>query len=133
MVPDWARADDPPRGPYPVEHGHADVQQRPRLQLWLEDLAQAGPKLRGRRPTDLEAADAGQASIEVPPDLAAALAAEPRAQAMFDVLTSQNRYAVLYRVHAAVRADTRARRIDQYVAMVGRGETIYPQKRRPTG
>jgi len=70
----------------------------------------------------------GPASIAVPDDLAAALAAEPRAQAMFDILTSQNRYAVLYRVSQAKRADTRSRRIADFVAMLGRGETVYPQK-----
>jgi len=53
----------------------------------------------------------------VPADLAAALAAEPTAKAMFDILTSQNRYAVLYRIDAAKRDVTRARRIEQYVAM----------------
>jgi uncharacterized protein YdeI (YjbR/CyaY-like superfamily) len=77
-----------------------------------------------------EAAYAGQASIEVPADLVSALAAEPRAQAMFEILTSQNRYAVLYRIDAARRAATRARRIEQYVAMLSRGETIHPQRRK---
>ena len=48
-----------------------------------------------------EAAYAGQASMEVPADLAAALAAEPTAKAMFDIVTSQNRYVVLYRIDAA--------------------------------
>jgi len=75
-----------------------------------------------------DAAYAGPKSIEVPPDLAEALAAEPRAQAMFESLTSQNRYAVLYRIATAKRADTRARRIEEFVAMLGRGETIHPQK-----
>lgn len=76
-----------------------------------------------------DAAYRGSATIEVPDDLAAALTAEPRAGAMFDILTSQNRYAVLYRIAGAKRADTRARRIDQFVAMLARGETVYPQKR----
>ncbi|PZS21954.1 MAG: hypothetical protein DLM60_05270 [Pseudonocardiales bacterium] len=76
-----------------------------------------------------DAAYAGQANIEVPADLAAALIAEPQAQAMFDILTSQNRYAILYRVHNAKRAETRARRIEQFVTMLARGESIYPQKR----
>ena len=67
-----------------------------------------------------------QARIEVPADLAAALAAEPTARAMFDILTSQNRYAFLYRIDAAKRDDTRARRIEQYVAMLAAGGTIYP-------
>jgi len=52
---------------------------------------------------------------------------------MFDILTSQNRYAVLYRIDAAKRADTRARGVEQYVAMLARGETIYPQKRTRAG
>ena len=76
-----------------------------------------------------EAAYAGSGSIEVPPDLAAALSAEPRAQAMFEILTAQNRYAVLYRIDTAKRAETRSRRIEQFVAMLARGETVYPQKR----
>jgi uncharacterized protein YdeI (YjbR/CyaY-like superfamily) len=74
-----------------------------------------------------EAAYAGQATIAVPEDLAAALAAEPTAQAMFETLSSQNRYAVLYRVGEAKRADTRARRIERFVAMLARGETLHPQ------
>jgi uncharacterized protein YdeI (YjbR/CyaY-like superfamily) len=78
-----------------------------------------------------EAAYAGPGMIEVPADLAAALAAEPAAQAMFDVLTSQNRYAVLYRLTSAKKPETRARRLEQFVAMLARGETIYPQKRGP--
>lgn len=77
-----------------------------------------------------EAAYAGQASIGVPADLAAALAAAPRAQTMFEILTSQNRYAVLLRIEGAKRSDTRARRIEKFVAMLARGETVYPQKRK---
>jgi len=76
-----------------------------------------------------EAAYASQGSIQVPADLAAALKANDAAQTMFDSLSAQNRYAVLYRIATAKRADTRARRIEQFVAMLGRGETIYPQKR----
>jgi uncharacterized protein YdeI (YjbR/CyaY-like superfamily) len=61
-----------------------------------------------------ESAYPGQRTIEVPADLAAALAAEPRAQAMFEILTSQNRYAVLYRLQSAKRHETRLRRIEQF-------------------
>jgi uncharacterized protein YdeI (YjbR/CyaY-like superfamily) len=77
-----------------------------------------------------DAAYSGPASIEVPDDLAAALKAKPAAQAMFEILTSQNRYAVLHRIHDAKRAETRSRRIEQFVEMLARGETHYPQKRR---
>jgi uncharacterized protein YdeI (YjbR/CyaY-like superfamily) len=80
-----------------------------------------------------EAAYAGSASIEVPPDLAAALTAEPKARAMFELLSAQNRYAVLYRIDAAKRPETRSRRIEQFVAMLARGETVYPQKRALSG
>ena len=74
------------------------------------------------------AAYAGPASIEVPPELAAALSAEPKAKAMFRILNSQNRYAILYRIATAKRAETRAQRIERFVDMLARGETIYPQK-----
>jgi uncharacterized protein YdeI (YjbR/CyaY-like superfamily) len=76
-----------------------------------------------------EAAYPGQKTIEVPADLATALAAEPRAQANFELLSSQNRYAVLYRIHSAKRNDTRTRRIEGFVAMLARGETPHPQQR----
>jgi uncharacterized protein YdeI (YjbR/CyaY-like superfamily) len=74
-----------------------------------------------------DAAYPGQASIEVPPDLAEAMAREPAAQATFERLSSQNRYAVLYRIHSAKRSDTRARRIERFVEMLAAGETIHPQ------
>jgi uncharacterized protein YdeI (YjbR/CyaY-like superfamily) len=76
-----------------------------------------------------EAAYAGSAGIEIPPDLAAALNAEPQARAMFEILTAQNRYAVLYRIDAARRLETRSKRIEQFVAMLARGETVYPHRR----
>jgi uncharacterized protein YdeI (YjbR/CyaY-like superfamily) len=80
-----------------------------------------------------EAAYAGPAGIEVPAELAAALDARPAAREMFQSLSGRNRYAVLYRVATAKRAETRSRRIEQFVAMLERGETIYPQRRdRPT-
>ena len=75
-----------------------------------------------------DAAYAGPATIPVPADLADALAANPAAQAMFARLNSQNRYAILYRLGTAKREETRARRITQFVGMLSRGETIYPQK-----
>lgn len=75
-----------------------------------------------------EAAYAGAASIEVPAELAAALAASPAAREMFGRLSGQNRYAILYRVTTAKQAQTRTRRIEQLTAMLARGETIYPQR-----
>lgn len=80
-----------------------------------------------------QSAYAGQARIEVPDDLAGALAADRAARAAFDTLTAQNRYAILYRIETLKRADARARRIERYVAMLARGETIYPQRQGPGG
>ncbi|HEY1987851.1 MAG TPA: YdeI/OmpD-associated family protein [Acidimicrobiales bacterium] len=76
-----------------------------------------------------EVAYEGQRTIEVPADLAAALSAQPRARATFEILTSQNRYAILFRIDGAKRADTRARRVAQFVEMLARGETLHPQMR----
>ncbi len=78
-----------------------------------------------------EAAYAGAATAEVPADLAAAIAAEPRAQAMFEVLTSVNRFALIHRTNAVKRAATRERKIAGFVEMLARFETPYPQARRP--
>ncbi|TLM87161.1 YdeI family protein [Pseudarthrobacter sp. NamE5] len=80
-----------------------------------------------------EAAYAGQATAEVPADLAAAIAAVPAAQAMFDVLTRTNRYALIYRTNSVKQEATRQRKIAGFVEMLARGETPYPQKKRPDG
>ncbi|WP_328730537.1 YdeI/OmpD-associated family protein [Streptomyces jietaisiensis] len=64
----------------------------------------------------------GARTATVPEDLAAALAAVPAAAAFFETLDRRNRYAVLYRVQDAKKAETRARRIEKFVAMLARGE-----------
>lgn len=101
-------------------------------------LTQGRMHASGRAAVDLaksdgrwDAAYAGPASIEVPADLLDALRAAPAAQAMFEVLTSQNRYAILYRLTTTLRPQTRVRRIEEFVAMLARGETFHPQRRRP--
>jgi uncharacterized protein YdeI (YjbR/CyaY-like superfamily) len=76
-----------------------------------------------------QAAYASASKAEVPPDLQDALTANPKAAALFATLTSANRYAMLYRVSAVKKPETRARKIRQFVAMLERGETIYPQAR----
>jgi uncharacterized protein YdeI (YjbR/CyaY-like superfamily) len=75
------------------------------------------------------AAYPGQATAEIPDDLAAALAADPNAHRTWDILTSHNRYAIIYRLTQAKRPETRQRRLADLVAMLHRGETIHPQKR----
>jgi uncharacterized protein YdeI (YjbR/CyaY-like superfamily) len=73
-----------------------------------------------------QAAYAGQKSITVPEDLQRELDARPDAKAFFAELSSQNRYAILYRLHDAKRPETRARRLAQFVGMLEAGETIHP-------
>jgi uncharacterized protein YdeI (YjbR/CyaY-like superfamily) len=77
------------------------------------------------------AAYAPPSETEVPADLAAAIAANPAAQAMFDVLTRTNLFSLVHRVNSVKRAETRQRKIAELVAMLARHETIYPQKARP--
>ena len=67
---------------------------------------------------------AGQRTATVPDDLQAALDAEPAAAEFFATLTGVKRYAVLYRVQDAKRPETRARRIEQFVQMLARGQTL---------
>ncbi len=75
-----------------------------------------------------QAAYAGPATRQPPDDLVAAIAAEPDAQAMFEVLTSANRFALIHRVESMKRAESRARKISEMVEMLARGDTLYPQK-----
>ena len=62
---------------------------------------------------------------EVPLDLRAALDENPAAAAFFATLTGANRYAILYRIGAVKRPDTRERKIASFVAMLERGETLH--------
>ena len=72
-----------------------------------------------------EVAYAPASRAEVPLDLRAALDENPAAAAFFATLTGANRYAVLYRIGAVKRSDTRARKIASFVAMLERGETLH--------
>lgn len=72
-----------------------------------------------------DAAYASPRDMAVPDDLARELAKRPKAKKLFSSLDAQNRYAILYRIHDAKKAETRARRIAKYVEMLDRGEKIY--------
>jgi len=65
-------------------------------------------------------------TAEVPPDFQAALDEQPDAKAFFETLGSQNRYAILHRIQTAVRPETRARRIAEFIGMLVRKETLHP-------
>ena len=74
-----------------------------------------------------DSAYSGQRTIEVPDDLREALAANKTARAFFETLNGANRYAILYRIGSVKRAETRARKIAQYVAMLAEHQTIHPR------
>ena len=67
-----------------------------------------------------------QKGAVAPDDLRAALDADPAAAAAWAVLDSQNRFAILFRIGNVKRAETRARKIAEFTAMLARGERIYP-------
>ncbi|MEV0038666.1 YdeI/OmpD-associated family protein [Streptomyces sp. NPDC050804] len=71
-----------------------------------------------------EAAYDGARTAAVPEDLMVALAADPVAAAFFETLDRQNRFSILYRIQDAKKAETRARRIEKYVAMLAKGEKL---------
>jgi uncharacterized protein YdeI (YjbR/CyaY-like superfamily) len=72
-----------------------------------------------------ETAYAPASQAEVPADLQKALDENPKASAFFKTLNGRNRYAILYRIGSVKKAETRARKIAEYVAMLARGETIH--------
>jgi uncharacterized protein YdeI (YjbR/CyaY-like superfamily) len=75
-----------------------------------------------------DAAYAPQSRATVPPDFQAALDSDPAAKESFAALDSANRYAMLFRIEDAKRPGTRAQRIEKFVGMLRRGETIRPKK-----
>ena len=84
---------------------------------------------RRRRDGRWERAYDGSRSASVPADLAAAFARRARARAFFETLDSANRYAILYRVQTAKKPETRAARIERFVGMCARHETLHPPRR----
>jgi len=73
-----------------------------------------------------DAAYESQKNISVPDDFQAALDKNAKAKAFFTTLNSVNRYAILFRIHNVKRAETRTKRIQQFVEMLERGEKLYP-------
>jgi uncharacterized protein YdeI (YjbR/CyaY-like superfamily) len=69
-------------------------------------------------------------ALKIPDDLQAAIDAEPLASAMLARLTEQNRFALAFRMHNMKTPAGRTRKIEAFVEMLKRGETIYPQKQR---
>ena len=65
--------------------------------------------------------------MKIPADLQAAIDAEPKARAMLAKLSAQNRFALAFRTHNMKTAAGRKKKIEAFVAMLKRGETIHPQ------
>jgi uncharacterized protein YdeI (YjbR/CyaY-like superfamily) len=72
-----------------------------------------------------EAAYASPANVQMPDDLQAALDASPKAAEFWDGLNKSNRFAILYQLQDAKKPETRARRLEKFVAMLERGEKLY--------
>jgi|SRR5581483_2788720 len=81
---------------------------------------------RARKDGRWQAAYAGQSTAEVPDDLRLALSKSKKASAFFETLDSKNRYAILYRIHGAKKPETRAARIEKFVAMLVAGKRLHP-------
>jgi uncharacterized protein YdeI (YjbR/CyaY-like superfamily) len=80
---------------------------------------------RARKNGCWDSAYASPSSATMTPDLEAALENSPRAKAFFETLSRTNRYAILWRVQTAKKAETRTKRIRAYIEMLERGQTIH--------
>lgn len=67
----------------------------------------------------------GQRTMTVPEDFQAALNKSKKAKAFFETLNSVNRYAILFRIHNVKKAETRTRKIKQFIEMLEKNEKIY--------
>ncbi len=72
-----------------------------------------------------------QKDAPVPDDFQAALDASPTARDFFARLSGQNRFAILFRINSVKRAATRAAKIQTFIEMLERGETVHPQRSKP--
>ena len=68
--------------------------------------------------------------MKIPDDLQAAIDAEPKAKAMLAKLSAQNRFALAFRTHNMKTEAGRKKKIETFVAMLKRGETIHPQRKK---
>jgi uncharacterized protein YdeI (YjbR/CyaY-like superfamily) len=81
---------------------------------------------RAKRDGRWEGAYDSPSGATIPADFQAVLNKIPRAKAFFATLDSRNRYAVLFRIQTAKKAETRAKRIKQFAKMLSQHEKIYP-------
>jgi len=67
-----------------------------------------------------------QKNMSVPEDFQSALDKNKKAKAFFATLNSVNRYAILFRIHNAKKAETRAKWIEKLIKMLEENEKIHP-------
>jgi len=72
-----------------------------------------------------DAAYPSPSQMRPPEDLLAALEQYPEARRFFEGLNSQNRYAILYRLHDAKRPETRTRKLEEFIRMLREGKTFH--------
>lgn len=72
-----------------------------------------------------DAAYASASSMDVPEELANALAKNRKAAAFFETLDKTNRYAFCWRVQTAKKPETRLARAEKFVAMLAKGEKLH--------
>ncbi|MBV9614724.1 MAG: YdeI/OmpD-associated family protein [Ktedonobacteraceae bacterium] len=96
-------------------------------------IAEGRMQPEGLRQVELAKADGrwnsayeGQSKISVPDDLRNELDKNPQARDFFNSLDSKNRYAILFRIQTARKAETRSARIQKFVEMLAKNEKIYP-------
>lgn len=82
--------------------------------------------LRAKKDGRWEQAYDSPRNATVPEDLQAALNKSPGAKAFFATLESRNRYAILFRIQMVKKAETRAKKISEFVAMLERQEKFHP-------
>jgi uncharacterized protein YdeI (YjbR/CyaY-like superfamily) len=68
--------------------------------------------------------------MKIPDDLQAAIDAEPKAKGMLEKLSEQNRFALAFRIHHMKTEAGRRKKIETFVEMLNRGETIHPQRKK---
>ena len=108
-------------------------------ETWLSKHHESSPGLwlefakKGSRVVSLSRADAAVERLQAQRRLAPAGLRQMEAAkrdgrwdaAFFEQLDSQNRYAILYRLHDAKKAETRQRRLTKFIDMLEAGETLY--------
>ncbi len=80
---------------------------------------------RARQDGRWDAAYDSPSGATVPDDFQAALDENAEAHVFFSTLDRQNRYAILFRIQTAKKAETRAKRIRQFVEMLEKKEKLY--------